>query len=271
MHTVQMQITPEHATEMLKRNTSNRSMRPGHVEDLASAIRRGEWATTHQGIAFAVDGTLVDGQHRLAAIAKAGVAVNCVVTYGLNRDSYRVIDCGKVRTIADRLGMDRLTSDVAHALARVAFGSVDGGKSSPSVAQVEHVLEVFDREIRDVVAAARKRARVYTSAYFLAGAVVAMRRTRRNEDNTCFVAEQISALCRSDYNAMSPVCQTLHRAIEHGRRKKAGATRKWDLAIASEVLMPIARVVPGDAKVSEIVARVREYLRSYLSAGKESK
>ena len=31
----------------------------------------GQWASTHQGIAFADDDTLIDGQHRLLAIVKA--------------------------------------------------------------------------------------------------------------------------------------------------------------------------------------------------------
>lgn len=61
-------MTPAMAERFLARNEGNRLIRRYKVEAIADAIRRGEWETTHQGIAIDPDGRLIDGQHRLSAI-----------------------------------------------------------------------------------------------------------------------------------------------------------------------------------------------------------
>jgi len=47
----------------------NRNLRRNRVYLYARAMIRGEWTYTHQGLAFAEDGLLRDGQHRLTALA----------------------------------------------------------------------------------------------------------------------------------------------------------------------------------------------------------
>lgn len=98
-------VTPELAAEWLKSNTANRAVIIKQVEALAEAIKRGEWRVTHQGIAFAVDGSLLDGQHRLHAVVKAGVAVQMRVTRGLPLDTRDAIDTGTTRRAADVLAI----------------------------------------------------------------------------------------------------------------------------------------------------------------------
>ena len=51
-------ITPELACEYLKKNTNNRTIRSGRINELSGAMLRGEWMLTHQGIAFAKNGEL---------------------------------------------------------------------------------------------------------------------------------------------------------------------------------------------------------------------
>lgn len=66
-------ISPEEAAELPTRNESNRPLSKTVVSGFASAMRRGEWKLTHQGIALGQDGQVVDGQHRLSAIVESGV------------------------------------------------------------------------------------------------------------------------------------------------------------------------------------------------------
>jgi len=72
-------VTPKKAAEWLEANTANRPISTSVVRGFAEAMRRGEWVVTHQGIAFDVNGVLIDGQHRLAAIVEADVAVDLTV------------------------------------------------------------------------------------------------------------------------------------------------------------------------------------------------
>lgn len=92
METTVQLITPEVASEMLQWNTNNRDIRPKHVERLAEEMKAGRWGLTHQGLAFNCDGTLIDGQHRLLAIVKSGVAQHMMVTRGVPKDSFLISD-----------------------------------------------------------------------------------------------------------------------------------------------------------------------------------
>lgn len=105
MKTTTETITPEIAAKWLHPsvNRDNRTVRDSHVDYLAREIVDGKWQVTHQGIAFSKDGRLIDGQHRLNAIVRAGVPVKCMVTTGLDDSAYKVVDCGSMRIVADRI------------------------------------------------------------------------------------------------------------------------------------------------------------------------
>lgn len=70
---------------------------------MARDIKEGHWDSTHQGIAIASDGTLIDGQHRLLAIVEAGKSVKMNVTFNATKSSH--IDSGTIRTMSNRLQM----------------------------------------------------------------------------------------------------------------------------------------------------------------------
>lgn len=104
MHAEIITITPDFARNTLARNnTENRPIRHTHVDSLASAIKRGEWVLNGDAIRFLSDGTLADGQHRLAAIAQAEIAVQSVVVRGVSARAFVTIDKGVKRTTGDIL------------------------------------------------------------------------------------------------------------------------------------------------------------------------
>lgn len=99
-------VTPQLAEDLLTRAAVNRRLDWGQVDCLAEAICRGEWKLTHQGIALdgpLESGALLDGQHRLYAIIKAGTAVRIFVFEGLPRSAFPVLDTGKRRSAVDAL------------------------------------------------------------------------------------------------------------------------------------------------------------------------
>ncbi|MFE4592651.1 hypothetical protein [Streptomyces laurentii] len=99
-------MTPEMAEVLLSRAVVNRRLDWGQVDFLADSITRKEWQLTHQGIALdgPLDtGCLLDGQHRLNAIVKAGVPVWMYVFEGLPRAAFPVLDTGKRRSGVDAL------------------------------------------------------------------------------------------------------------------------------------------------------------------------
>ncbi|MGW7395216.1 hypothetical protein ACWGH7_01705 [Streptomyces cyaneofuscatus] len=100
-----MKVTPQLAEEWLKHNTLNRPLSRQTVAQIARAIEQGEWQLTHQGIAFDEGGDLVDGQHRLHAVIKAGESVQMLVARGVPRATFTVMDTGRKRTGRDALAL----------------------------------------------------------------------------------------------------------------------------------------------------------------------
>ncbi|MBB2892111.1 hypothetical protein [Flexivirga oryzae] len=106
MRTKTQTITPAKAAALLESNTSNRPLSRATVRVFAEAMKRGEWKTTHQGIAVDTNGLLVDGQHRLAAIVEADLPVKRTVFTEVSPDSFDVLDTGKKRNAADVLAIE---------------------------------------------------------------------------------------------------------------------------------------------------------------------
>jgi hypothetical protein len=99
-------VSPKKAAQMLEANTRNRPLSKPVVKAFAEAMRRGDWMVTHQGIAFDINGVLIDGQHRLAAIVEADVPVAVTVFTEVPEGTFDVLDTGKRRKAADVLAMD---------------------------------------------------------------------------------------------------------------------------------------------------------------------
>jgi hypothetical protein len=97
-----MKITPEAAAEILEK-ANNQNRRPGErdVRRIMKSMIRGTFQRTHQGLAFDINGVLIDGQHRLEAVKRTKTTWWMLVTEGLDPVVRKVIDNGKVRTAAD--------------------------------------------------------------------------------------------------------------------------------------------------------------------------
>jgi hypothetical protein len=105
METKQVTVTPEMAKLLLSQNSNNRRLIQANVDFLASQIVKGDWKLTHQGIAVSKSGRLLDGQHRLAAVIKAGAPVGMMLTTGLPDDIFDVLDTGRARRASDTLSI----------------------------------------------------------------------------------------------------------------------------------------------------------------------
>jgi hypothetical protein len=98
-------ITPQIAEEMLGKNVRNRRISRHTVEAYARDMATGNWKFTGEAIKFAKDGTLQDGQHRLLACVKSGRPFTTLIVFDLSDDAQDVMDTGRVRTVADALGI----------------------------------------------------------------------------------------------------------------------------------------------------------------------
>lgn len=139
-------IDPDTAARWLAHNAANRNVRNSQVSKYASDMAAGRWHLTGSPIQFAVDGRLLDGQHRLHAVIKSGMTVPMFVVRGLPTTAQAFMDTGAKRTVADQLGIAGYQhSSVLAAGARLALlwtsGRVRQTRSSISDAEIRAFVE----------------------------------------------------------------------------------------------------------------------------------
>ncbi len=98
-------VSPAMARRWLDATTEHpqRGLRRVRVDKFRETIETGAWMLTHQGVAIATDGHVIDGQHRLTAIAESGISVEMLVSRDVPDDVFDVVDVGLNRSPADAL------------------------------------------------------------------------------------------------------------------------------------------------------------------------
>ena len=139
-------ITPEMAAKYLKRNVDNyRRISKSKVAQYAAEMKAGKWQTNGEGIMFAQDGKLKNGQHRLAAILQAGIPVEMAVITGVP-DDVTIYDVGSNRStvqIAQASGCDGMT----RLEAAVGTAVVSRIGTPPSKGQILDYLKAHEGEL----------------------------------------------------------------------------------------------------------------------------
>jgi|TARA_B110001454_G_C12671541_1_gene413973 hypothetical protein len=80
-------------------DATNRNLKPRNVKFLGRAISEGSWKRHAGNIKFDVTGTMIDGQHRLNAIAQSNEDVEVILEKGCDKGTTQAIDQGDNRTL----------------------------------------------------------------------------------------------------------------------------------------------------------------------------
>lgn len=94
-------ITPEHAALLLKDHANYRRLNEQRVLAIMRDIINGAWEINGESIKLDKQGRLIDGQHRLEAVRRSGIAIDTFVVWGVSENA--VLDVGKPRTTAQWL------------------------------------------------------------------------------------------------------------------------------------------------------------------------
>lgn len=119
-------MTPEMASEILEtRNKRNRTISKELVNRISRAIKNDQWIYNGQPIIFDNNGLLIDGQHRLTAIAKSGAAVELLLVNDVNdKKAFRTIDECKPRSFSCNLSADDVSNSTAVAAVSKLFYAI---------------------------------------------------------------------------------------------------------------------------------------------------
>lgn len=228
MKTIKVLVTPEIAGYYLSKNTSNRHARQDTVTYLANLITRGEWKLTHQGICINKDGVLVDGQHRLLAVVKAGIPVEMLVTTDAPNDIFMAIDSGLKRSTTDNTGIIQREAMVSSLLITLSTGKK---KNSP-----QEIINMHRKVAPFFSGLSKQTSVVFSSAGFLASAVILCA-----SDNRQYVEKSFNQLVNSDTTSDSRMIQAALKYKLEGKFKSeincyGGAGQKELFKIGMRVL-----------------------------------
>lgn len=104
MKTRIVRLTPALAMEwQRKTSVSQRPLNTKHVAFLTGEMTAGRWKNDGSPIRFNRDGSVIDGQHRIAAVINSGVPTDVLVVEDLDADVFATIDSGRTRKLSDVL------------------------------------------------------------------------------------------------------------------------------------------------------------------------
>lgn len=213
-------VTPSMAREWLERNTDNRPLRPGVVDGFMNAWKRGEWKVTHQGIAFAKSGRLLDGQHRLTFISElpSGSVVPMNVSADLEEDTFDAIDQGYKRTTSDLYGVSGGLVAAARFMVKIALPDRAGITPQLTKPFIDWVAPEYEMLITFCHAAAR----TWSSAPVRSAAILNLKLGHDPD----YVRLAYDSLVRSNITAMAPPVRALAQQYMSG---KIVSVRGFDL------------------------------------------
>lgn len=216
METAVINVTPEIAAEWLNANTINRPLRRTVVDGYKAALARGEYRLTHQGIAFAVTGELIDGQHRLTAISEmpANFTLPIMVTRGLPLEANKGIDQGLKRSHSDVLEVPPGLAAVARYMATICETTRSGITSQFLIPFINGSRDAYN----ELVSFCPKHTRTWSSAAVRCAAILQM----LNKGDTDYIKVTYYALNHAEFDSMSPAAQALYRQHVSGKTNSHG-------------------------------------------------
>lgn len=110
-------INSEDARKLLETNTDNRKLKRAKVAEYKRAIERGDFWFNGDAIRISNNRIMLDGQHRLEALAATDATITVLLVEGLPAEARDTIDVGATRTAANLL----------------EFGGGEGGKVANAV------------------------------------------------------------------------------------------------------------------------------------------
>lgn len=211
METKIVRVTPAMAENWLEANTINRPLRKSVVDGFIAAYKRGEHRLTHQGIAFADTGELIDGQHRLTAISRMPpeFSLELMVTRGMAKSAFDAIDQGLKRSHSDVLRVPQGQAAVARYLASIYETSRIGLTTQYLVPFVTGIEDQY----MQLVGFCPKATKTWSSAAIRSAAILQML-AGFDRDYICM---SYYALNHMEFQAMCPVVETLFRQQSTGK------------------------------------------------------
>jgi len=249
-------VTPAEAESILAGNNGNRKVRTRYVTSLANAMRRGEWKLTHQGIAISRSGRLLDGQHRLMAIAQSGIPCKMLVVTDAPDDSFPVLDLGAKRSLADATGIKKAVAEILRLGCAIATGDtiVTTAELEELYFDVGHIPEEMLTDTPTVKA-------YFSTAAFRLGAVLSVLDGIKKEE----VFASYHRLVHAEFESMTQSEMAISRQLSNGSLSSAGGKSSRDQICRAMAVFSkpgLSKIQVSEATIQATFLRARELLKN---------
>lgn len=210
-------VTPEIASRWLAKNAKNRNIRSSVVAAYARDMAGGNWQLTGEAVKFDRSGNLIDGQHRLMAVVRAGVSVPLFIVRGLSAEAQDVMDSGAKRQAADALHLNgHKNASVVAACARLALALSKGPGAVKNAWTNSEIAEWVDANpgVEEAAANATNLRKVID----LSPSVIALTWLTFSEINADDCAEFWSSIANNSTEGPGDPRNTLIRRVAAARR-----------------------------------------------------
>lgn len=112
-----MDVDRKTALIYLEKNNKNRRLNQYRLKKYGEQMANGAWKLNGEPIIIGVNGELLDGQHRLRAIADYNLKVKLLFCFNVDPDAFDTIDTGDSRTSSDVLTIEGIAPETARTLA----------------------------------------------------------------------------------------------------------------------------------------------------------
>ena len=197
-----IKITPAMATAWLKFNTGNRKLPTGNAKFYQRLIETGQFATTHQGLAFVgnIENPirLIDGQTRLVAIAKSGISLTQWVFWECEENTFETIDGGKPRSFIDHHGWSKDRVAFCNSIWRMASTALTDKMTK---SDADSVWEKFGDLFSELMGNCPTSKKSLTATSVRVGAVLAM---HQNQEKSEQISDQYRHMVLGAVESMVP-------------------------------------------------------------------
>lgn len=219
-------ISPEIASHLLESNDGNRRIRPSVVTKYAATMMHGFWRVTPEAIIISATGRLLNGQHRLHAVIKAGVSVSLFVVRNVEDGVFEALDRGASRSAADALGIDKRLAEIARLAILASDRKYVRHSNTVLDSEVKEMSEILGDDHRALLGACGTAGKAFSSAPFRLAATV---RTLAGEDRD-YIHSVYRNMILGNVGQLPPVAQAMVGAIASGRLvRSAGSEAQRDM------------------------------------------
>lgn len=239
----------------------NRPIVRSRVESIRRSIASGAWVITHQGIALSAEMIILDGQHRLTAIAEGNTAVRIMVAYDVPPEAFLQIDGIRPRGLSFVLGLSKAKT----AQLRLGWAILQpqrDAQPSPDdlLATQAWLLPALDQV--EAVSGTKGEGRMPASVHLAAAA-------RILNGQGDYALEAHRALTHLDYLRLPPIVAQFLRQMQSGKVDPRGSDGQRETLARAWVAYDPAKAELGRLLIEDVdsvVERVAAVLRRAQAA-----